>query len=87
MQNKLVFRTFVAVALASSSLCSLPAMGAEAAASHGSVTIKRDDYGIPNIYANDTYSLFYGYGYSLAEDRLFQLESERRTIEGRAAEV
>lgn len=54
---------------------------------HGSVTIKRDDYGIPNIYADDTYSLFYGWGYAVAEDRLFQLESTRRSSQGKAAEV
>jgi len=53
----------------------------------GSVTIKRDDYGIPNIYADDTYSLFYGWGYAVAEDRLFQLESTRRSAQGKAAEV
>ncbi len=57
------------------------------AAEHGSVIIKRDDYGIPNIYADSVYGLFYGYGYALAEDRLFQIESERRNAEGRAAEV
>ncbi len=33
------------------------------------------------------YSLYYGYGYALAEDRLFQLESTRRSSQGRAAEV
>lgn len=55
--------------------------------SHGSVVIKRDNYGVPSIHAEDTYSLFYGYGYALAEDRLFQLESTRRSSQGRAAEV
>lgn len=54
---------------------------------HGSVVIKRDSYGVPSIHANDTYSLFYGYGYALAEDRLFQIESTRRSSQGRAAEV
>lgn len=57
------------------------------AAEHGSVVIKRDEYGIPNIYADDIYSLYYGYGYALAEDRLFQIESERLAAQGRAAEV
>ena len=85
--SKFVIGLFAAAALASSALYPLSARSAEAAARHGAVTIKRDDYGIPNIYASDSYSLFYGYGYSLAEDRLFQIESERRTIEGRSAEV
>ena len=56
-------------------------------ARHGSVVIKRDGYGVPSIYAEDTYSLFYGYGYALAEDRLFQMESTKRSSQGRAAEV
>lgn len=88
MQNRrFALKVFVGAALAANSLYSLPAMSADLSPRHGAVTIKRDDYGIPNIYAGDTYSLFYGYGYALAEDRLFQMESERRTIEGRAAEV
>ncbi len=85
--SKLVMGPFIAAVLAVSAPGAIPARSAETAVRHGAVTIKRDDYGIPNIYADDTYSLFYGYGYSLAQDRLFQLESERRTVEGRAAEV
>ncbi len=53
----------------------------------GSVVIKRDRYGVPSIHADDTYSLYYGYGYALAEDRLFQIESTKRSSQGRAAEV
>ncbi|VFR31921.1 Penicillin G acylase precursor [plant metagenome] len=53
----------------------------------GKATIRRDAYGVPSIQADDTYSLFYGYGYALAEDRLFQIESIRRTSTGRAAEI
>src|SRR5262249_5390593 len=79
--------TLIALAIAFTPLHSPAAPGKEASTRHGAVTIKRDDYGIPNVYADDDYSLFYGYDYALAEDRLFQIESERRTIEGRAAEV
>lgn len=68
--------------LAASALADVPVRQ-----SHGSVVIKRDSYGVPSIHAEDTYSLFYGYGYALAEDRLFQLESTRRSSQGRAAEV
>lgn len=57
------------------------------AARHGEVVIKRDHFGVPSISANDTYSLFYGYGYALAEDRLFQIESTKRSSQGRSAEV
>lgn len=52
-----------------------------------SVVIYRDDYGVPHIYAKDTYGLFYGYGYSIATDRLFQMEMTKRTAEGTVAEV
>lgn len=52
-----------------------------------SVTIKRDSFGTPRIYADDTYSLFYGLGYAVAEDRLFQWEMIKRMARGTAAEV
>ena len=37
---------------------------------------------MPHIYANDTRGLFYGYGYAVAEDRLFQMEMARRSVLG-----
>lgn len=52
-----------------------------------SVVIKRDVYGTPHIYAEDDYHLFYGYGYVLAEDRLYQLEMLKRSTQGTVAEV
>lgn len=51
------------------------------------LTIKRDAYGTPHIYADDTYGLFYGYGYAIAQDRLYQLEIAKRSTQGRVAEV
>jgi len=51
------------------------------------VTIRRDDYGVPHIYANTTYGLFYGYGYAVAQDRLFQMEMTKRSTQGTVAEV
>ena len=51
------------------------------------LTIKRDTYGIPHIYASDTRGLFYGFGYAVAEDRLFQLEMAKRSGNGSVAEV
>ncbi|MFK0087600.1 penicillin acylase family protein [Pseudomonas sp. NPDC090755] len=53
----------------------------------GDILIKRDEWGTPHIYANSPYRLFYGYGYAIAQDRLFQLEMSRRTTQGRVAEV
>lgn len=53
----------------------------------GSVTIKRDTFGTPQIYSKTAYGLFYGYGYAAAQDRLFQLDMTRRGAEGKVSEV
>ena len=42
------------------------------------ITIKRDKYGTPHVFANSTYDLFYGFGYAVAQDRLYQLEMAKR---------
>jgi len=47
----------------------------------------RDTYGVPHIYADDIYGLYYGYGYAVAQDRLFQMEMTRRSTQGTVAEV
>jgi len=51
------------------------------------VEVIRDHYGVPHIYAGNVYDLFFGFGYVVAEDRLFQLEMFRRSSLGTAAEV
>jgi len=51
------------------------------------VVIKRDLYGTPHVYANDVKGLFYGMGYAVAEDRLFQWEMLKRMARGTVAEV
>lgn len=51
------------------------------------VIIKRDSFGTPHIYAKNDHDLFYGYGYVLAEDRLYQLEMLKRSTQGQVAEV
>jgi len=52
-----------------------------------SVDIYRDDYGRPHIFATTNRGLFTAYGYALAEDRLWQLELNRRVARGRLAEI
>ena len=52
-----------------------------------SIEIIRDNFGVPHIYAKDTHGLFYGYGYSIATDRLFQMEMSKRTVLGTVSEV
>lgn len=51
------------------------------------ITIKRDEYGTPHIYADSAYDLFYGYGYSIAQDRLYSLDMARRTGTGKVSEI
>ncbi|MER5394776.1 penicillin acylase family protein [Saccharopolyspora sp. NPDC002686] len=71
---------------------SLPASGATAQPPpekhlHGTVTVKRDRYGTPHIYSDNTYGLFYGYGHAAGQDRLFQLEMTKRAAAGSVSEV
>ena len=81
-----------ALALAAAATASSVAPAREAArpttaAAQRSVTIKRDTWGVPHVYASTVHGLYYGYGYAVAQDRLFQMEMARRTFTGRVAEV
>ncbi|MBN1348368.1 penicillin acylase family protein [candidate division KSB1 bacterium] len=51
------------------------------------VTIYRDTWGIPHIYAESENALAYAFGYCQAEDRLLQLLTSYRYAEGTMAEV
>ncbi|MHA2246206.1 MAG: penicillin acylase family protein [Candidatus Hodarchaeales archaeon] len=51
------------------------------------VTIKRDNWGIPHIYAKTLEDAFFGLGYCHAMDRLFQMEMTARTGMGRMSEI
>lgn len=51
------------------------------------VLIIRDKYGVPHIYSENIYGLYYGYGYAIATDRLFQMEMAKRTVLGKVSEV
>lgn len=50
-----------------------------------SVTIARDRYGIPGVFARNLHDLAYGTGWACAEDRLFQIELMRRAFRGELA--
>ena len=52
-----------------------------------SVRVVRDQYGVPHVYADTIYGLYYGYGHSIAQDRLFQMEMARRSTQGTVAAV
>jgi len=51
------------------------------------VQILRDEWGVPHIYADSPGDLFFAQGYVAAQDRLWQMEIWRRTVEGRLAEI
>jgi len=51
------------------------------------VEIQRDASGLPHIFAKSESDLFVGYGYVMAQDRLFQMDYLRRQALGRLAEV
>jgi acyl-homoserine lactone acylase PvdQ len=51
------------------------------------VTIVRDAYGVPAIRAQEEQGMWWGAGYAVAQDRLFQLELFRRATTGRLAEI
>jgi penicillin amidase len=51
------------------------------------VRIYRDEFGVPHVFAETNRGLFQGFGYAVAEDRLWQLELFRRASLGRLAEM
>ena len=51
------------------------------------VTIVRDGYGVPAVTGASDYDAWWGVGYAVAEDRLFQLEAFKRATSGRLAEI
>ncbi|MFA5833877.1 MAG: penicillin acylase family protein [Bacteroidota bacterium] len=52
-----------------------------------SVKIYRDEYGVPHIFAENEYDLFFAQGYVHAQDRLWQMDLTRRAGEGRLSEI
>ena len=53
----------------------------------GPVEVIRDRWGVPHIYAQNTHDLMFAQGYVHAQDRLWQMDSSRRLVSGRLAEV
>ncbi len=54
---------------------------------HAPVEVRRDRWGIPHIYAANNDDLFLALGYVHAQDRLWQMELNRRTAHGQLAEL
>ena len=51
------------------------------------VRVRRDRFGVPHIVASTRDDLFFAQGFVQAEDRLFQMDLWRRSVQGRLAEV
>ena len=51
------------------------------------VRVVRDRHGVPHIYAQNRDDLFFAQGFIQAQDRLFQMDLWRRSVQGRLAEV
>jgi penicillin amidase len=65
----------------------VPASGSVSAGVSAEVSIRRDSHGIPHILAENDRDLFFGFGFAMAEDRLFQLDWLRRKGLGRLSEI
>lgn len=51
------------------------------------VTVIRDNAGIPHIVAGDAKSAYFALGYTMAQDRIFQMELQRRIGKGELTEI
>ncbi len=51
------------------------------------VQVLRDDYGIPQIYADNPSDLFFAQGYVQAQDRFFEMDFRRHVTAGRLSEL
>lgn len=51
------------------------------------VEVLRDRWGVPHIYAASAHDLFFAQGFVHAQERLFQMELNRRTAQGRLSEL
>jgi len=51
------------------------------------VEIIRDEWGVPHIYADNMHDLSFTQGYVHAQDRLFQMDLNRRVAQGKLSEV
>jgi penicillin G amidase len=78
-----------AAALVSSILigCAPSANRASIQGVSSSITVTRDQYGVPHIRAKSDLDAFFAQGYVHAQDRLWQMDLNRRTGAGRLSEI
>ncbi len=53
----------------------------------GPIEIYRDSYGVPHVLARTAHDAFFGQGWVSAQDRLWQMDYDRRRAYGRTAEL
>jgi penicillin G amidase len=53
----------------------------------GAAAITRDDYGVPQVWAETAAGAWFAMGYACARDRMFQMDYDRRRACGRWAEI
>ncbi|MBU2511110.1 penicillin acylase family protein [bacterium] len=53
----------------------------------GRTKITRDQWGVAHISAESKEDAYFAYGYTIAQDRLFQMELQRRLAQGELAEI
>ncbi|MDE3720818.1 penicillin acylase family protein [Nocardiopsis sp. N85] len=51
------------------------------------VTVLRDGYGVPHVYADDAHDLFMAQGFVHAQDRFWEMDFRRHVTAGRTAEL
>ncbi len=51
------------------------------------VSIRRDTFGVPAVYGDSDVDAWWGAGYAVAQDRLFELEAFRHATQGRLSEL
>src|SRR5579859_6106144 len=54
---------------------------------HEAVEVITDRYGVPHIYSSNEDDLYFAQGYIHAQDRLWQMELNRRIGSGRLSEI
>ncbi len=53
----------------------------------GKVEVLRDRAGVPHVFASSTADVYFGLGFAMAQDRLWQMDRLRRRALGRQAEI
>ena len=79
-------RLCASVALITATLMAIQTL-TPAGAAPGEITIVRDQFGVPHVFANSAEDAAYGVGYALAQDRMWQMHVFRRIGKGRLSEI